>query len=144
MVRSIAYDPRIRTTKGIFFGPVLGLVGGVWSPISFVFHIENKILLVFKKGNESDVDLDWEGVKSEELKVGGAKSGRGKKWEESNVGGAKSGKGQKRRGRVFWVAFLGRVFFGSRFLVAFFGSRFFGSRFWVAYFQYIRTLHHPF
>jgi hypothetical protein len=40
MVRSIAYDPRIRMTKGIFFGPVLGLVGGVWSPIPFVFHIE--------------------------------------------------------------------------------------------------------
>jgi hypothetical protein len=26
--------------------------------------MENKILLVFKKGNESDVDLDGEGVKS--------------------------------------------------------------------------------
>ncbi len=86
--------------------------------------------MVFKKGNESDVDLDGEGVKS----------GRGEKWEESNVG-AKSGKGQKRRGRVFWVAF----FFGRVVWVAlFFGSRFLGRVSWVAYFQYIRTLHSPF
>jgi hypothetical protein len=42
--QSIAYDPRTWTTKGIFYGPVLGPLGGVRSPKSIVFHMSHIIL----------------------------------------------------------------------------------------------------
>jgi hypothetical protein len=37
--QSIAYDPRIRNTEGIFFGLVLDPVGGVRRPTPLYFHI---------------------------------------------------------------------------------------------------------
>ncbi len=40
MARSIAYDPRAWTKEGIFFGPILAPVGGVWSPNSIHYHIK--------------------------------------------------------------------------------------------------------
>ncbi len=40
MGRSIAYGLRTLTKEGIFFRPVLDLMGGVWSPISFVFRMK--------------------------------------------------------------------------------------------------------
>jgi hypothetical protein len=41
MAQSIAYDPRTWTKEGIFFGPVLGPVGGVRSSNPFVFSYIN-------------------------------------------------------------------------------------------------------
>ncbi len=70
MVRSITYDPRIRMTKGFFFWPVLGLVGGVWSPIPFVFHIEIGFYWYLRRAMSPM--LIWMGRRS---KVGGDESG---------------------------------------------------------------------
>jgi hypothetical protein len=72
MAQSKAYDPRTRTTKGIFFiGP--GPDGRGLKSKFHTFSYKN-ILLVFKKSNESDVGPEREGVKS----------GRGQKRRDKN------------------------------------------------------------
>ncbi len=59
MARVIAYDPRTRTTEGIFWtgpGP-----GGRGLKSNFLcISYENKILLEFEKDNESDVGPELE------------------------------------------------------------------------------------
>ncbi len=82
MARSIAYYQKYEPRKEFFWtGP-----GPDGRGLKSNFHCisyENWILLVFKEGNESCVDLDGEGVKRT----------RNQKWEESKVGGAKRGRG---------------------------------------------------
>ncbi len=68
MARSIAYGPRTQTTEGIFFGPVLDPMGGVWSPNSVYFHIN----IVFYWYLRRVISLMWTG------RVGD-KSGRSQK-----------------------------------------------------------------
>jgi hypothetical protein len=64
MAQSIAYDPRAWTKEGIFFKTDPSPHGRGPKSKFHTFSYENKILLVFKKGYESDVGPGGEGVKS--------------------------------------------------------------------------------